>query len=137
MDETARRTLDVHLRAENSHDVDAILSTFSEESEVVWGGRSYRGLDAIRKLHNGMGFGNNGAFSDLQVIERRRHELGSIVIVEQILSGRHTGQWEGVPATGRIFEVPVCTVYEFDEAGVLVSERPHLDRWVIWKQLTK
>jgi hypothetical protein len=79
--------------------------------------------------------GEQGAFSDLEVIERQRHRLASTIIVEQTLRGRHTGIWEGIVATGKTFEVPVCTVYEFDQAGVLVSERPHLDRLVIWKQI--
>ena len=56
--------LDRHLAAENSHDIEAILATFSESSEVVWSGRPYRGLDAIRKLHEGLGFGDAGAFSE-------------------------------------------------------------------------
>lgn len=127
--------LDRHLAAENSHDVDAILKTFSESSEVVWSGRSFRGLTAIRKLHEGLGFGDAGAFSELEVIEKRRHHCGATIIVEQILRGRHTGVFEGIEPTGVVIDVAVCTLYEFDQDGVLISERPHVDRWAIWKQI--
>ena len=127
--------LDRHLAAENSHDIEAILETFSESSEVVWSGRPYRGPDAIRKLHEGLGFGDAGAFSALAVIEKRRHYCGATIIVEQTLRGRHTGLFEGIAATGIVVEAPVCTLYEFGDDGILVSERPHVDRWAIWKQL--
>jgi hypothetical protein len=131
-----REGLEAHFHAENEHDVDAILATFADPSEVVWGGRSFRGVDVIRKLHDRMGFGNDGAFTDLQIIERKRHYTSTAIIVEQTLRGRHAGIWEGLAPTGREVQVPVCTVYEFNSEGRIVSERPHLDRWVLWKQLT-
>ena len=127
--------LDAHLKAENDHNIAAIMKTFADTSEVVWGGRVFRGHNAIRKLHEGMGFGETGAFSGLEVIERKRHRLGTTIIVEQTVKGRHTGTWEELPASGRTFEVPVCTVYEFDAEGVLISERPYLDRSLIAKQI--
>ncbi len=127
--------LDRHLQAENAHDLAAIIETFSESSEVIWAGRSYRGLTAIRRLHEGMGFGDGGAFSELRVVERRRYHVGQTIIVEQSLHGRHTGTWEGVAATGKLIDVPVCTVYDFDDNETLISERPYLDRWLVWTQL--
>jgi hypothetical protein len=127
--------LEKHLLAENSHDIDAIMSTFAEDAVVLWGGKPYRGRDAIRRLHEGMGFGDDGAFSNLTIVEIRRHTTEQTIIIEQELRGRHTGTWEGVGATGRSVTVPVCTVYEFGDNGLIVSERPHLDRWVIWKQI--
>ncbi len=56
------KRLDGHLRAENDHDVDAVMKTFTDGSEVLWGGRGFVGLDAIRKLHIGMGFGTAERF---------------------------------------------------------------------------
>ena len=129
--------LERHLRGENEHDVEAIMATYADQSELVWGGRPHRGLDAIRSLHHAIGFGNTGAFTELQVVERKRHYAGTAIIVEQMLRRIHTGTWEGIAPTGREIEVPVCTVYEFDDAGRIVSERPHLDRWLLWRQLTR
>jgi ketosteroid isomerase-like protein len=127
--------LERHLGDENKHDVNAIMETFAEDAVVMWAGKAYRGHETIRKLHESLGFGDNGAFSELQVIEVKRHVSPEAIIIEQRLTGRHTGTWEGIPATQKRVEVPVCTVYEFDEEGRIVSERPHLDRWMLWKQI--
>jgi ketosteroid isomerase-like protein len=131
----AEKGLTEHLRAENSHDLDAIMETFSPDAVLVWGGRPYRGYDAIRTLHVGLGFSDEGAFTELAVVELRRHVVGRIVVVEQELKGRHTGSWQGLAPTGRQVSVPVCTVYEFDEQGRILSERPYLDRLAMWAQL--
>jgi len=130
-----QQVLDRHLKAENDHDVEAILATFSEKAVMHWGGRQYQGREAIRKLHDGMGFGDSGAFSQLTVVELKRHYTADAIIIEQELRGVHTGTFEGIAATQRSVTAPVCTVYEFDEEGLLLSERPHLDRLVLLKQI--
>ena len=139
MDETLKqawsRGLAEHLRAENAHDVEAILATFATDAAVVWGGKEYEGREAIGRLHEGMGFGNEGAFSELEIVEIHRHHAERAIVVEQRLRGRHTGTWEGVAATGKVVDVPVCTVYELDGDGHITSERPYVDRWMLWKQI--
>ncbi|MEW6733206.1 MAG: ester cyclase [Acidobacteriota bacterium] len=127
--------LEQHLSVENKHDINAIMETFAADAELIWGGKAYRGHEMIRKLHEGLGFGDQGAFSELSVVEIKRHTTTEAIIIEQKLTGRHTGTWEGIPATNKSVEVPICTVYEFDESGHIISERPHLDRWILWKQL--
>jgi predicted ester cyclase len=82
-----------------------------------------------------MGFGGDGAFADLEVVEIQRHYSDRAIVVEQRLRGRHTGPWEGIAPTGKLIDVPVCTVYELDNDGRITSERPYVDRWMLWKQL--
>ena len=127
--------LDEHLGAENRHDVAAIMATFAADAVVVFGGVPYQGHDTIRRLHEELGFGGAGAFSDLAIVELRRHRAGDVIVVEQELRGTHTGAYEGYGATGREVAVPVCTIYEFDADGLIVSERPHVDRWLLMRQL--
>jgi steroid delta-isomerase-like uncharacterized protein len=129
------RGLAEHFRAENGHDVDAILQTFAPDAAVVFGGKSYTGAEAIRRLHEGLGFGAAGAFSELRIVEIRRHHTEHAIVVEQRLRGRHTGVWEGVAASGRVIDVPACTVYELDGDGRITSERPYVDRWMLWEQI--
>jgi steroid delta-isomerase-like uncharacterized protein len=129
------RGLAEHFRAENEHDVDAILRTFATDAAVVFGGRTFTGTEAIRRLHEGLGFGDAGAFSELQIVEVRRHHTGHAIVVEQRFRGRHTGTWEGVAASGRIVDVPACTVYELDGDGRITSERPYVDRWMLWEHI--
>jgi hypothetical protein len=97
-------TLDRHLAAQNSHDLDAIL-------------------------------GGSNAFSEVRIDERRRHLAEAAIIVEQTISGRHTGPWQGLPPRNRIFGVPACTIYLFDAGARLQSERVHLDRDLLRRQL--
>lgn len=127
--------LEQHLAAENSHDVDEITRTFAEDGVLVLNGERFQGRALIHKVHERFGFGNKGAFSELQVRETHRHTTPGTIILEEELSGRHTGSWEGLGPTGRTFVVAVCTVYQFNETGELASERAYFDGNAILKQL--
>ncbi len=133
--QTRVRCLEEHIRAENLHDVNAIMETFAEDGLLVFNGAALRDHDRIRMLHEQLGFGDQGGFSDLRVEERQRYVSEDAIILEQIVSGRHTGEWQGVAATGRQIEVPVCTVYKFDKAGRLSSENVYFDTGSLLKQL--
>ena len=124
-----------HLRAENEHDMAGIMSTFGDQAVFVWGGQPYRGQVEIRRLHEALGFGDQGAFSELRVIERQRHHSRNAIIIEQTFRGRHTGTWEGAAPTFKDFDVPVCRVFEFDDEGRLISERAHVDQGLLWRQI--
>ena len=127
--------LNRHLDAENRHDVEAIMDTYERDPEVIINGSVFSGTDSIRKFHERLGFGQNGGFSDLRVGERHRFIHDEAIIVEQTLSGRHTGTWQGVAATGRSFEIPVCTVYLFGGENRLAGERVYFDSVLLLKQL--
>ena len=127
--------LEEHLRAENAHDMDGIMATFGQGARLVLNGYTFGDHDRIRSLHEDLGFGERGGFSDLKVEERRRYVADDAIIMEQTLSGRHTGTWQGVEATGRTFKVAVCTVYSFDEEGKLASENAYFDAAYLLKQL--
>ena len=73
----------------------------------------------------------------MHVTERARHHAPDAVILQQTLSGVHTGTWQALPASGRRFEVEVCTVYQFDDAGMLASEHVYFDVAWLARQLTR
>jgi SnoaL-like polyketide cyclase len=52
-----------------------------------------------------------------------------------ILSGKHTGDWQGIQATGRGFEIPACAIFTFDEDGRLAGERVYFDMALLLKQI--
>ena len=58
------------------------------------------------------------------------------IVVEQTLAAVHTGLWKALAPTGRRFELHVCTVYEFDDAGRLATERVYMDLGWLEHQLT-
>jgi hypothetical protein len=127
--------LNQHLEAENRHDIEAIMGTYEQEPEVVINGNVFSEASSVRKFHERLGFGQNGSFSELCVIERHRYIHDEAVIIEQTLSGRHTGTWQGIAATGHSFEVAVCTVYLFGEENKLVGERVYFDSMLLLRQL--
>ena len=127
--------LEEHLRAENDHDLDAIMETFGGTARLVLNGYSFGDADGIRALHRDFGFAEDGGFSDLRVDERRRYIDASAIIMEQTLSGKHTGTWQGIAASGREFRIPVCTIYTFDEEDKIVGENVYFDRALLLKQL--
>lgn len=129
------KCLEEHLRAENHHDVDAIMNTFSSNGVLVFNGVSIGDHARIRALHEDLGFGEGGGFSDLTIVEKERYVSGEAIILEQVVRGRHTGVWQGVPATGRNVELAVSTVYKFDEEGKLSGENVYFDTGGLLKQL--
>jgi len=125
-----------HLRAENAHDLDGIMATFTPDATLVLNGQTFTGTDIIRRAHAALGFGERGGFSDLRVEEVERHAAADTIVLEERLRGRHTGTWEGLAATGGTFEVSLCTVYRFAADGRLVAEHVYFDSALLLKQLS-
>lgn len=120
-------TLNEHLAAENEHDLDRIAATYARNPEIVINGQKIKGIEKITHFHLTFGFSGSGSFSDVHVREVQRHHSNSAIIIEQVLSGVHTGVWQGLEPTGRRFEVAVCTVYRFDFSGLLAREDVFFD----------
>lgn len=129
------KLLNEHLEAENRYDIDAIMHTFEQDAAVSINGNVFSGLESIRKFHERLGFDQNGGFSNLKVGEKHRYVHEEAIIIEQILSGVHTGSWQGIAATGRRFEIPVCTVYTFGRENKLAGESVYFDSALLLKQL--
>jgi steroid delta-isomerase-like uncharacterized protein len=116
-----------HYEAENQHDVDAMLATFSKTTAAydvpAFGDAGQpRGHAAVRAMWNGI----LAAFPDIHhEVERLRHG-DDFVLVEYQLSGTQQGDWGGIPPTGRTFRIRVGAVYEF-EGDELVCERAYTD----------
>jgi ketosteroid isomerase-like protein len=131
--------LDEHLAAENAHDLERIMATYGAQPMIVLNGQHIEGAAAIREFHSSFGFGGkpDASFSEVHVAETTRyHPGGSTIIIEQRVSALHTGTWRALVATGRRFEIPVCTVYVFDDAGKVAAERVYMDVALIERQLT-
>jgi predicted ester cyclase len=130
--------LNEHLAAENEHDLDRIMATYSASPMIELNGSRIEGSAAVREFHRSFGFGGSkeASFSDIHVAERRRHRTGDAIIIEQTLSAMHTGLWRGIAPTGRAVSISVCTVYEF-ENGKLARENVYLDEGRLRHILTK
>jgi steroid delta-isomerase-like uncharacterized protein len=129
------KLVDEHIRAENAHDVDGIMKTFGKDPTFVLKGDTFTGHEGIRALYQGFGFGGGGGFSQLHVAIDRRHVTDDVVILEVTLTGEHSNTWQGIPATGRKFKIPVCAVIPFDQDSMMAGERVYLDGALLLRQL--
>ncbi len=124
--EKARRRalLKTHYDAENSHDLDGIMATFSPDAEMLYNRIPFTDPQSIRDAHKLLGFsGTDGAFEDIHHYIDDEHFTDDEIIVEGRLRGKHVGEFLGIEATGRNVELPFVAFYHFDKTDKLISER--------------
>lgn len=122
-----------HIRFENAHDLDGVLSTFGEIAQYddePWG-EHYEGADGVRQYYEQL----MRAVPDLEIEVRHRHVTDDAVVLEVTIRGTQLGQWRGLPATGRRVEIPLCGVYTFNADDRLAGERIYYDRGTVLQQL--
>ena len=52
--------------------------------------------------------------------------------VRLVVTGRHVGEWMGVPATGNTFEISMHEMHHFE--GDRITHTWHLEDWAGWRQ---
>jgi steroid delta-isomerase-like uncharacterized protein len=122
-----------HVRLENAHHLEGVLSTFGENAhyqDEAWGDR-YDGRDGVRLYYEQL----MAALPDLEIKVRQQHVTDDNVLLEVLICGTHLGPWRGLPATGRRVELPLCAVYTFDDCDRLAGERIYYDRASVLRQL--
>ena len=122
-----------HVRQENRHDIDGLLSTFGGNAVYEDGpwGEKHDGMGAVRAYYEGL----FRAAPDLHIEVKKRHVGDDAIVVESVITGTHRGHWRGLPPTGRHLEFPLCAVYTFDESDRIVGERIYYDRATVLRQL--
>ena len=120
-----RALLRAHYAAENANDLDRIMGTFStaDGTTMLYNHQPFTDPDGIRAAHAYIGFSAVGAFQELRTIADREHLTADEIVVEGRLRGKHVGEFQGFPPTGRDVELPFVAFYRFDDVGKLVSER--------------
>ena len=125
--------VDEHIRLENQHDLDGIMTTFGAAArydDEPWDAH-YIGRDGVREFYTGL----LQAMPDLQIDVQRRHASEATVVVEVVIRGRHLGSWRGLLPTGRLVQFALCGVYTFDDDGRLAGEKIYYDRATVLRQL--
>ncbi len=125
--------VDEHVRLENQHDLDGIMTTFGSApryDDEPWNAH-YAGRDGVRLFYSEL----LRAMPDLQIDVQRRHISEATIVLEVIIRGRHLGAWRGLPPTGRHVQFPLCGVYTFDEDDRLAGEKIYYDRATVLRQL--
>lgn len=121
--ERRRALLRAHYDVENGHDLEAIMATFSTQAEMLYNRQSFSDRESILRAHGYMGFSGEGAFAGLRTVAEHEHLTADEIVIEGRLYGRHVGEFQGFPPTGRDVELPFVAFYRFDPDGKLTSER--------------
>jgi len=126
------RVVRQHMQAENVHDFDSVIDTFSHPRyELIAADRVHDGEAEVRDYFAE----SRGAFPD------QRNELISLrhaddaVIVEFWLLGTHRGRLGSLEPTGREFRCRMTAFFIF-EGDRIVCERVYYDTATILRQLT-
>src|SRR5262245_35896829 len=122
--ERRRTLLHAHYAAENAHDVERIMKTFSPDAEMLYNRQSFTDDASIRWAHGYIGMtAAPGAFGELVTTIDAEHYTDDEIVVEGRLCGTHGGEFLGFEPTRRAVELPFVAFYRFDERGTLTSER--------------
>ena len=113
-----------HMDTEVTHEFDKTLATFNGHPryEIVPTGEVYDGDDEVMTYYRT----TRTAFPDQRHDNAKFHVADDAVIVEFDLLGTNTGEFYGLPPTGKAFRVPVIAVFSF--AGErITNERIYFD----------
>ncbi len=102
--EKARRRglLKTHYDAENSHDMSAIMATFSPDAVFLYNRIPFTDPQSIREAHRRLGFsGTDGAFEDIHNYIDGEHFTDDEIIVEGRLCGKHVGEFQKKQKEGK------------------------------------
>lgn len=121
-----------HTDAENRHDLSAWLATFTRPSyELVALDSSAVGATAVADLVGRLLI----AFPNLYTEVYALYYADLAVILEGQWVGAQTSAWLGLPASGRVINLPFVAIFKFDEAR-LVGKKVYFDSGLMMRQLT-
>lgn len=125
------KLVDEHVRVENTGDIDATLGTFGKHPHCVLNGENLYGHDSIRGFYKSWFRG----FPDLKVKVNQQHVSEEAIILEVTVTGTHLGTFNGIPASGRHVEIPLCAIFKFDKDERILGEWVYFDNLLVMKQL--
>ena len=132
--ETMRRVLQEHVDAENVHDRDRVLATYSRVDPVfedVPAGKRYVGGDEIVGNYRHLWDGFPGLVRRID-----RWTFGEdACVIELTLSGAQDGEYRGIPASGRRIEFRIIAHFAFDGEGRIKQETAYYDALTFMRQI--
>ena len=131
--ERREATVRRHMEAENVHDFETVMGTFSHPRyEIIPTGQVHDGDAAVRQYFKD----TRTAFPDQrnELIELRQSD--DAVIVEFWLLGTHRGPLAGIAPSGKSFRVRMVALFLFEGDGAgIVCERVYFDSASLVRQL--
>jgi steroid delta-isomerase-like uncharacterized protein len=128
-------TIREHIDAENHHDPDRAVATFSSyQASYDVPSMGEAGQPADANAVRAMWVGIITAFPDIHIEPGPLYHGDNHVFMEVRMTGTQQADFAGIPATGRSFDARVACLYEFEE-DQLVCERVYFDFAGIMRQL--
>ena len=122
--ERRRELIRAHYAAENDHDLDRIMATFSKHGVMVYNRQTFPTDETIRLAHSYMGMSAvPGALAGLRAVIDEEHFTDAETVIEGRICGKHSRDFLGFAPTQRDVELPFVAFYRFDANGKLASER--------------
>ncbi|HEY2207067.1 MAG TPA: ester cyclase [Pseudonocardia sp.] len=125
-----------HIELENAGEQDRVLEeTFVKEGafyDVVPGITHFEGLADVAGFYENL----FAVLPDLHITINHQYDVPGCSIREGVVTGTHSAEFAGVPASGNFVSFAFCGLYIFDEDPTkLVAERAYWDNDGLIKQL--
>ncbi len=133
--EAALAVIDRHFAAENAHDVEATLATYTED--IVWDdvthpGSPFRGKQAVAEAYGGI----LQAIPDLNLRSVLRFQCGEHVVDESMLSGHVVGEFAGIAGGGAPVSFRLLHVFDLRD-GLIARENAWFDSAAVVRQVER
>jgi steroid delta-isomerase-like uncharacterized protein len=129
-----RAVLTEHVEAENVHDAERVMGTYSRDNPVfedVAAGVRYTGKDIVSENYRHLWDGFPGLRREIT-----RWTFGEdSAVIELTLTGKHEGDFRGIPPSGRDIEFRIIAHFQFDPEGRIAQETAYYDRLTFMQQL--
>jgi steroid delta-isomerase-like uncharacterized protein len=116
--------VDEHVRAENAHELDRTMATLNETPLFKLNDKEVVGHDGVRAFYADLFQG----FPGLHIDVTQRHVSDEAVILEVMISGTHTNEFRGIPATGRHSSILVVLFFRLTTT-IGLPEREFTSMW--------
>ena len=131
--EAALDVIDRHFAAENAHDIEATLATYTED--IVWDdvthpASPFQGKQAVAQAYGGI----LEAIPDLNLRSVLRFQCGEHVIDESVLSGHVIGEFAGIAGGGAPVSVRLLHVFDLRD-GLIARENAWFDSAAVVRQV--
>jgi predicted ester cyclase len=133
-----RETVDEHIRQENSKNWQGVYDTFVPDEtafyDVVPFNTRFPGFAGVKGFYEAA----NLAFPDFKIDVWGEYDSPGCSVREVTISGTHTGEWCGIPGTGRHIRFQLAGFFVFrmgEEAGKLLAERIYFDNDTVMRQI--
>jgi len=129
---TNKRLWQKHVLAENRRSIEGLLETLCAEPvyELLATGERYLGREGVTRFYSGLFAGMPDA--NFELVSVTIGETG--VVEESVLTGTHTGELFGMPASGKNVRLPLVIIFPIQD-GLFTGERLYFDLGTLQRQL--